>query len=263
MIDTIIIDMSPISRLLRRVAALVRVRGFDSDLDRQIEAHLALAEEDARAQGLSPEDARRQARLAFGPVDRAREEHREQRSLRWVERLAQDARYSAGRMLARPGFTSIAVLTLAIGIGANTLVVSVAKAVLFRSMEFDDPERLVWVRWANTLTGTTEDRLSWGDIDGIQASVPGIESLAAFVSRRATWEQHGRVEEFSGLGVTANLGADSHPIDEAISRDGHFLYVLARGAGRIDGMRIRADGSLVRVTTGRGFPRTAAGLAAH
>ena len=86
-----------------------------------------------------------------------------------------DLRFALRQLLKNPGFTVVAVLTLALGIGANTVVFSVAKTVLFRPLGFETADRLMWVRILNTQTGITEDRLSWRDIEDIRESTQSFE----------------------------------------------------------------------------------------
>jgi putative ABC transport system permease protein len=117
-----------------------------------------------------------------------------------------DLKFAVRQLLKNPGFTTVAVLTLALGIGANTVVFSVAKAVLFRPMGIAEVDRLMWIRLANTQTGTTEDRLSWRDLEDIRESTQSFESVALFGSPGATWEHEDRIEELPALRVTPNLG---------------------------------------------------------
>ncbi len=79
-----------------------------------------------------------------------------------------DFRFTLRQLLKNPGFTAVAVLTLALGIGANTVVFSVAKAVLFRPLGFEEVDRLMWIRLANTQTGNFEDRLSWREMEDVR-----------------------------------------------------------------------------------------------
>jgi putative ABC transport system permease protein len=117
-----------------------------------------------------------------------------------------DLRYAFRQLLRNPGFTAVAVLTLGLGIGANTAVFSVAKAVLFRPLGFESPERLMWFRLANTQTGTFEDRLSWQEIEDIRGATRSFQSIATFGSPGAVWESDGQQEEISALRMTPNLG---------------------------------------------------------
>jgi putative ABC transport system permease protein len=116
-----------------------------------------------------------------------------------------DIKFAFRQLLKNPGFTAVAVLTLALGIGANTVVFSVAKAVLFRPLGFDAPDRLMWIRLVNTQTGTSEDRLSWREIEDIRESTRSFDSVATFGAPGAIWKQDDRVEEVPALRVTPSL----------------------------------------------------------
>src|SRR5438034_181155 len=128
-----------------------------------------------------------------------------------------DLKFAFRQLVKNPGFTAVAVLTLALGIAANTVVFSVAKAVLLRPLGFDAPDRLMWIRLSNTQTGATEDRLSWRDIEDIREFTQSFESLAAFGSQSAAWNQDDHIEELPALGVTSNL-ADVLRIRPALVR---------------------------------------------
>lgn len=137
--------MSRLLQLANRVRAFFRRRSLDKDLDAELEAHLALAIDDYLARGYTQESARRAALILLGGVQQAREKHRTTRGLMTLEILLQDAKYTLRTLFRDPGFTLIAVLILALGIGANVAVFSVVNTILLRPLPFADADRLVWI----------------------------------------------------------------------------------------------------------------------
>jgi len=118
----------------------------DADLAEEFETHIALMADDYRRRGLPADEALRQARLQFGSVSATVEDYRDQRGLPLFDAIAQDVRYG-GRAIARnPGFAATAVLSLAIGIGANTAIFSLVNGVLLQPLGFTEPERVYAVR---------------------------------------------------------------------------------------------------------------------
>jgi predicted permease len=117
-----------------------------------------------------------------------------------------DLKFALRQLLKNPGFTAVAVLTLALGIGANTTVFSVARTVLRRPLGFDAEERLMWLRMANTQTGATEERLSWRDMEDIRAAAQSFAAVASFGSPDVVWNDGDKSEQVSALRVTPNLG---------------------------------------------------------
>jgi hypothetical protein len=136
--------------IVTRLLAQFRKRNLDRELEDEIRAHLDLAESEAIAAGLSPEEARKQARRSFGGIAQMKEDHRDRRGIRWIDNLVRDVRYGWAALARDPGLTAIVVGLLALGIGANTAMFSIVDAVLLKPLPFPEPERMVRVWEAPT-----------------------------------------------------------------------------------------------------------------
>jgi macrolide transport system ATP-binding/permease protein len=135
-------------RFFKKFSNLLFRTRVESDLAREITAHLTLLQDDYEQHGMTAEEAKLAARRAYGGIEQAKELHRDERSFLWIEQAAQDFRYALRGLARNPGFTVIAILVLALGIGVNTALFTTYNAIALKPLPVADPEHVVRLeRW--------------------------------------------------------------------------------------------------------------------
>jgi len=188
-----------------RFGGLFRREQRECELAEELESNLQFQIEDNVRAGMTPQEARRRALIRLGGMEQTKELYREQRGLPWLETLLQDLRYGARTLRKAAGFTAVAVITLALGIGANTAIFSAVNAVLLRPLPYRHPDRLVWVTeiWHkdhdNALV-PNPDYTSW------KMQAHSFEEMAAYDGgEQFNLTGAGQPERIETAGVTANF----------------------------------------------------------
>ena len=196
-------------RIIHRLLNVFRGDRAGEGIDRELASHLALLEEEHRCRGLTPDEARLAARRAIGSVALVKDLHRDARSFAWLEDVLSDVKHSVRSLRRAPAFTAIAVLTLALGIGANTAIFSVVNTVLLRPLPFAQADRLVRVVMAvpAQTTGSTERRdpvrISATELDQLRASVRTLSTVG--VVEPTLMNLRGRDPRLQGAIVSAGF----------------------------------------------------------
>jgi putative ABC transport system permease protein len=206
-----------------RVRGLLRREAVIGDIDEEMRLHLQMMAEENVERGMPPEEARRAALRSFGNLDKNRERAWEVRGGGMIETFLQDVRYGARLLAGHKGFTAVAVLTLGLGIGANTAIFSVVNELLLNPLPYPGAERIVML-WEISPEGTHQNPTSAANFRSWREQGTVFESMAAFTDRRFNLTGGGGEPEevpvqlatpelFRVLGVKPVLGRALKPED--------------------------------------------------
>jgi predicted permease len=228
-----------LNELVAKALALFRTRELDREFDQELQSHLAMLADEHRRRGLTTGEADRQARVELGGLTQLREAHRETRGLPFLESLFLDVRYALRTLRRSPAFTLVAVLTIAIGIGANSAVFSVLHAVLLRPLAYARPQDLALVNTA-TAQRSKRGRTTYREYEAWKAQSRTFEDLSAYERDSYTLTSGDEPRFVDAANVTANffamLGtpprAGRVPSDEEVSREERLVVISDRMSQR-------------------------------
>ena len=247
---------------LIRLAGLFDKKRRDTDLAAEFDSHLAFHIDDNIRAGMGYEEARRAALLKLGGIEAAKQLYRDRRGLPMIETILQDLKYAARALRAKPGFTLIAVATLALGIGANTAIFSAINAVLLRPLPYKNPDRLAMLWLDNRRLGLHEDLTSYPNYEDWKKSttfqdmagfVPGdgivtsLDEPVRLISSYVNWNF------FSVLGVSPAMGRTFTPDEDQPNKD--LVVIISDGVWKrhfgsdphILGRMLELNGSRCRI----------------
>ena len=192
-----------VREIFHRLRASSRRGKTEREMDAEMRFHLEMETAENIRRGMNEEEARRAALLSFGGVDQVKEVYRDLSRFRLVEELWQDVRISARLLLKQPGFLAVAVLTLALGIGANTAIFTVVNGVLIRSLPYRDPSQLVLLGAGIDMRNPNSEQKTWGWRNRLKS----FEQIAGFGLNEGgvNLTGAGDAERIDGRDVSANF----------------------------------------------------------
>ena len=212
-------------RLRRRIRSLVAGATLDGQMDQELQFHLDLESRRLVDQGLDPAEARTRALRTFGGVERVREECRDARRTSWADTMQRNVRYAIRTLRRRPGYTAAVIVTLGLGIGANTAIFSVVNGVLLKPLPYPQSDRLVLIQEAAPLAGQDNVGVSIRELYDYRDQLHDFDGLVEFHSMSFDLLERGEPDRvttgvvsanfFRVLGVNPVLGRTFLPGDDA------------------------------------------------
>ncbi|HEX8984903.1 MAG TPA: ABC transporter permease, partial [Bryobacteraceae bacterium] len=225
--------------LVLRLRALVGRKRAESDLDDELSFHLEMQARKHQAAGVAETAAQRTARLEFGGVERVREECRDARGLSFLEDLARDARYGLRMLRKAPAFTAVAILSLGIGIGANTAVFSLIDTVLLRMLPVKNPQQLVVMKWGAHKSVDSMNAYAENGDDGQGGWTSNVVSWPVFTEMRKRTRTLAGLIGFSPLDNLNVVVRGQALVTGGMVVSGNYFQTL--GANTLLGRPIQSD----------------------
>lgn len=240
-----------------RLRSLFRRARADQELDDELRDHLERATEQYIAKGMTPGEARRRARLDLGGIEQTKEQCRDARRVNWIHDFVQDLRFGLRMLRKSPTFTAVAILTLALGIGANTAIFTLLRASLWRPLPVSDPQQIFHIMRASSegdFAGESSysyplfqhfnrTASSWGDVFATELVGPGKFGLGGVSDERIAG-QAVSANFFSVLSVGPIVGRVFEPQDDNILGGNHVAVLSYAFWGR----RFQSDRSILGKT---------------
>jgi MacB-like periplasmic core domain len=221
--------MRTVNKLKLRLRSLFQREAVNHELDDELRLHIDHQIEQNIAAGMSPDEARYAALREFGGLDQIREECNDMRNVNWLQDFVQDVRYGVRVLAKSPGFAAIAVLTLALGIGANTAIFSLIDSALLRMLPISNPQNLLLLRWTARTSPNHLDESSYGDCPERQVKTGAgncvfSEPLFHEIQAANLFSQLTAFSGGGGLDLTGNGAATT--VDNAEYVSGSYFQTL-------------------------------------
>lgn len=254
---------------MRWLTSLLRRSRVEAQLDSELRDHVERQVADYVTSGMSEPEARRRARVELGGLEQTKELCRDARGTRWIEELAQDIRYAFRVQSKSPGFAVVTILTLALGIGANTAIFSVLHAVLLTGLPVKEPNRLVTLAIVNDKEARApRTRFSYPMLERLHTNTDVFSDLITYQTTPLSFATDATSElvlgllvsddYFDGLGVGAAIGRTLGPNDNR-PHAAQAVVVLSYGFWQ---QRFAGDPEIIgRVVRLNGYPVTVVGVA--